>query len=165
MHVQLPVRIQLQGVECVEAQMKPIRIRYVAVASVFVVMSGVSVTPAHAEEEVGPVACAVTYLQLSTLRREALEPATIRKRRIPEFQPFDFAAREARMKDAAAADPDISQDDMNMVYSLVGLASMGGFGSEFGMDNETIVATLKQGAQCDAHYNFTPDTADLLKHF
>lgn len=119
--------------------------------------------PAQGEEqEIHPVACAVTYSQLNTLRTVALQPATITKGQYKEFEAYDFSAREAEMLKLAEADPDISQDDIDLVYSMVGTLSVGNYFSELGMDNELIIPTLKEGSRCDSHYGFSPDSAGLL---
>jgi hypothetical protein len=136
-----------------------------AAAGLMLAVTGWPAVPALAEEDVGPIGCAITYRQLNTLREEALQPATIRKRQIKDFEPFDFAARDAKIMELVEADPELDRETIESLYFLVAMSSTGGFTSNFGMDLDAIVSTLKEGAKCDAHYEFSPDSGDLLVHF
>lgn len=136
-----------------------------AAGCVMVTAFGWPVGQARAEEETGPMGCAITYRQLDTLREEALRPATIRKRHIKEFEPFDFAARDTKMMELVEADPELDRATVESLYLLVAMSSTGGVTSSFGMDSETIVSNLTEGSKCDAHYGFSPDSGDLLEHF
>ena len=139
--------------------------RFLTVGCLVAAATGWAAGPAHAEDEIGPVGCAITYRQLDTLRRETLEPAAIRKRHIAEFEPFDFAAREAAMMELIEADPELDSATVDTLYSFVVLGSAGGFNSEFGMETETIVSTLNEGSKCDTHYELSPNSSELLRHF
>ncbi|KCZ86320.1 hypothetical protein HAD_11555 [Hyphomonas adhaerens MHS-3] len=121
--------------------------------------------PAYAEDEANPVGCAAIYRQLNELRSEALAPWTIRKRQINEFEAFDFLAREAKMLELVEADPSMTPADVDTIYAFMAMTSFEGLMTEYSMTPEMIVGTLKTASDCDRHYEFSPVSDALIRHF